>query len=138
LEARQDAVEEAQDAQAGRLSAVEARQAVSEEMQDALGEYLVETKERVAHLEGRAARQPGAAKRQTRASHAPPDGPVLSKDHLYQAYALAHQERSRTSERVDTLLRELAEAFGVEDISDLPDALWEEARTWFWQRAQRG
>ena len=133
---RHAAFEERQSAFQQRQTIFEERQVIFEEVQEAMGEHLVETRERLARLEGREPSRPGTAKRQQpAANHAPPSGPLLSKDHRDHAYALARAERSRSGQRIDTTLRELAEAFGVEDVSDLPDALWDEALSWFWQRA---
>jgi hypothetical protein len=133
---RQTAFEAKQAVFEARQIAFEERQVVVEEMQEAMGEHLVETRERLARLEGREPPRSGAARRQQpTARPAPPSGPLLSKDHLEQAYLLARTERSRSGQRVDTTLRALAEAFGVEDVSDLPDAVWDEALPWFWQQA---
>ncbi len=143
VESRQGAFEESQSVLVKRQTAFEEkqvafeeRQVIFEEVQEAMGEHLVETRARLVRLEGREAPRPGTAKRQQPAARpALPSGPLLSKDHLDQAYLLARTERSRSGQRIDTTLRELAEAFGVEDVSDLPDALWDEALSWFWQRA---
>lgn len=67
----------------------------------------------------------------------PPSGPRLSKDHLVQVSVLARSLRARTGERIDAMMADLTETFGVEDVSDIPDAGWEHVQAWFWQRAQR-
>jgi hypothetical protein len=107
---------------------------VAQEKIEAMGEHIVALEAEVAALKREPVRD---TLRQTTVNPVPPDGPRLSKDHLYQMYVLAHDERRRSGQRVDRLLRELAETFGVEDMSDIPDAGWEEVAAWFWERRQR-
>ena len=107
---------------------------VAQEKLEAMGDHIVALEAEVASLKQEPARN---ARRQTTVNPVPSDGPRLSKDHLYQMYALAQDERRRSGQRVDTLLRELAQTFGVEDMSDIPDAGWEEVAAWFWERRQR-
>jgi hypothetical protein len=107
---------------------------VGREKIEAMGDHIVALEAEVASLKQEPARD---TRRQTTVNPVPSDSPRLSKDHLYQMYALAHDERRRSGQRVDRLLRELAEAFGVEDTSDIPDARWEEVAAWFWERRQR-
>ncbi len=107
---------------------------VAQEKIEAMGDHIVTLEAEVAALKREPARD---TLRQTTVNPVPSDGPRLSKDHLYQMYALAHDERRRNGQRVDLLLRELAEAFGVEDMSDIPDAAWEAVATWFWERRRR-
>ncbi len=107
---------------------------VAQEKIEAMGDHIVALEAEVAALKREPVRD---TLRQTTVNPVPPDGPRLSKDHLYQMYALAHDERRRSGQRVDRLLRELAEAFGVEDMSDIPDVGWEEVASWFWERRQR-
>ena len=59
---------------------------------------------------------------------------ILSPLHLVQVSVLARSLRARTGERIDVMMADLAETFGVEDVSDIPDAGWEHVRSWFWQR----
>ncbi|HEU5198189.1 MAG TPA: phage antirepressor N-terminal domain-containing protein [Ktedonobacterales bacterium] len=107
---------------------------VTQEKIEAMGDHIVALEAEMASLKQE---PPRNARWQTTVNPVPSDGPRLSKDHLYQAYALACDERRRSGQRVDRLLRELAEAFGVEDMSDIPDAGWEEVAAWFWERRQR-
>ena len=65
------------------------------------------------------------------------NGPILSPLHLVQVSVLARSLRARQCERIDVMMADLAETFGVEDVSDIPDAGWEHVRSWFWQRSQR-
>ena len=96
---------------------------VAQEKFEAMGDHIVALEAEVASLK----REPTKnARRQTTVKPVPSDGPRLSKDHLYQMYALAHDERRRSGQGVDTLLRELAETFRVEDMSDISDTRWEE------------
>jgi hypothetical protein len=62
---------------------------------------------------------------------------ILSPMHLVQVSVLARSLRARTGERIDAMMADLAETFGVEDVSDIPDAGWEHVLSWFWQRSQR-
>lgn len=62
---------------------------------------------------------------------------ILSPQHLVQVSVLARSLRARTGERIDAMMADLAETFGVEDVSDIPDAGWEHVLSWFWQRSQR-
>ena len=65
---------------------------------------------------------------------APDNKRILSPLHLVQVSVLARSLRARTGERIDVMMADLAETFGVEDVSDIPDAGWEHVRSWFWQR----
>ena len=79
-----------------------------------------------------------ASKRASAPRQPPPqDGPILTAEHRNQVYALARHLRDQTGESLAALFAELAETFGVEDMSDIPDGGWEEVAAWFWQRRQR-
>ncbi|HEX6779393.1 MAG TPA: phage antirepressor N-terminal domain-containing protein [Ktedonobacterales bacterium] len=65
------------------------------------------------------------------------DGPILTAEHRNQVYALARHLRDQTGVPIAVLFAELAATFGVEDMSDIPDAGWEEVAAWFWERRQR-
>ena len=115
-------------------TAIRAEQAALREEQAIIREHQEAIEEAVMRLKGQVA---GSATRggPQQPVGQPPSGPLLSKDHLYQAYALAGEERRRSGEAINDLLRELAQALGVPDISDLPDAAWDDVSAWFWQRA---
>jgi hypothetical protein len=61
----------------------------------------------------------------------------LSPDHFLHLYVLARSLESRTGEPLGAVMRELAAAFHVTDIGELPDSAWDAILSWFWQRSQR-
>ena len=61
----------------------------------------------------------------------------LSPDHFLHLYVLARSLESRTGEPLGALMRELAAAFQVRDVGELPDSAWDGVLAWFWQRSQR-
>ncbi|HEU5198543.1 MAG TPA: phage antirepressor N-terminal domain-containing protein [Ktedonobacterales bacterium] len=61
----------------------------------------------------------------------------LSPDHFLHLYVLARSLESRTGEPLGAVMRELAAAFQVPDIGELPDSAWDAILSWFWQRSQR-
>ncbi len=61
----------------------------------------------------------------------------LSPDHFLHLYVLARSLESRTGEPLGAVMRELAAAFQVTDIGELPDSAWDAILSWFWQRSQR-
>lgn len=67
----------------------------------------------------------------------PQAGRILSQAHIGQVYALAHQHRRQSGEPISDMPRDLAETFGVPDMSDIPDEGWDYVLRWFWSRAQR-
>jgi hypothetical protein len=67
----------------------------------------------------------------------PQAGRILSQAHIGQVYALAQHHRRQTGEPISEMLRDLAETFGVPDMSDIPDEGWDYILRWFWSRAQR-
>lgn len=67
----------------------------------------------------------------------PQAGRILSQAHIGQVYALAQHHRRQTGEPISDMLRDLAETFGVPDMSDIPDEGWDYVLRWFWSRAQR-
>lgn len=68
---------------------------------------------------------------------APQRARVLSMDHLIQLTVLAEALRSRTGEPIKAIYADLSRAFGVEEVNDIPDAGWQTALSWLWQRGQR-
>ncbi len=115
------------------LAALEQWREITQERQQAMGEYLVETRERVQALEQRRDEAPSDA-----GESEPPSGKrLLSPQHLGQVYVLARQERRRSGQAISALLAALAQAFGVPDISDLPDSAWDDVLGWFWERQRR-
>ncbi len=111
---------------------------VVEEVQEAMGEHLVETRERLARLEGREQRGPAPSAARAAASHVPSSGPLLSPQHQIQLTALARTLRAQTGMPITEMREALTELFGVEDVSDIPDAGWEVVSEWFWQRGREG
>ena len=67
----------------------------------------------------------------------PQAGRILSQAHIGQVYALAQHHRRQSGEPISEMLRDLAETFGVPDMSDIPDEGWDYVLRWFWSRAQR-
>lgn len=67
----------------------------------------------------------------------PQAGRILSQTHIGQVYALAQHHRRQSGEPISDMLRDLAETFGVPDMSDIPDEGWDYVLRWFWSRAQR-
>jgi hypothetical protein len=61
----------------------------------------------------------------------------LSPDHFLHLYVLARSLKSRTGEPLGAVMRELAAAFHMTDIGELPDSAWDAILSWFWQRSQR-
>jgi hypothetical protein len=61
----------------------------------------------------------------------------LSPDHFLHLYVLARSLESRTGEPLGAVMRELAAAFQVTDVGELPDSAWDGVLAWFWQRSQR-
>ena len=111
---------------------------VFEEVQEAMGEHLVETRERLARLEGHAQRGPAPSAARTAAGHAPSSGPPLSPQHQVQLTELARALRAQTGMPITKMREALAGLFGVEDVSDIPDAGWDVVNEWFWQRRREG
>jgi hypothetical protein len=66
-----------------------------------------------------------------------PGGDILSPQHLVQLSLLAHTLRARTGEPIKATYAELEEIFGVEHVSDIPDAGWEVVLFWFWRHRQQ-
>lgn len=95
--------------------------------------YESRVEARLAQLEQRAGQTSDSEAEQA----APDNERILSPLHLVQVSVLARSLRARTGERIDAMMADLAETFGVEDVSDIPDAGWEHVRSWFWQRSQR-
>ena len=60
----------------------------------------------------------------------------LSPDHFLHLYVLARSLESRTGEPLGAVMRELAAAFQVTDIGELPDSAWDAILSWFWQRSR--
>jgi hypothetical protein len=116
------------------LAALEQWRETTQERQQAMGEYLVETRERVQALEQRRDEAPYDPKEDDQ----PVGKTLLSPQHLGQVYVLARQERRRSGQAVSALLAALAQAFGVPDISDLPESAWDDVLGWFWERQRRG
>ncbi len=114
--------------------ALEQWREITQERQQVLGEYLVETRERVQALEQRRDEAPYDPKEDDQ----PVGKTLLSPQHLGQVYVLARQERRRSGQAVSALLAALAQAFGVPDISDLPESAWDDVLGWFWERRRRG
>lgn len=106
---------------------------VAQEKIEAMGEHIVALEAKVEALKQEPASQGASKSRQPM----PQDGPILTAEHRNQVYALARHLRAQTGEPVAALFAELAETFGVEDMSDIPDAGWEEVAAWFWERRQR-
>jgi hypothetical protein len=118
--------------------AADQRLVIIEEMQEAMGEHLVETRGRLARLEEREqGGQGGPAPSAARPAH-PAEGEVLSPQHIVQLTALARILRAQTGMPITKMREALAALFGVEDVSDIPDAGWEVVNEWFWQRRREG
>lgn len=106
---------------------------VAQEQDEALGDHIVVLETDVAALKQGQVSQGEAKPRQ----QTPQDGPILTAEHRNQVYALARHLRGQTGVPIAALLAELAATFGVEDMSDIPDAGWEQVKAWFWLRTQR-
>lgn len=78
-----------------------------------------------------------AAQEQKPAGAAGQAGDRLSPDHFLHLYVLARSLESRTGEPLGALMRELAAAFQVTDVGELPDSAWDGILAWFWQHSQR-
>lgn len=70
------------------------------------------------------------------AGPAPQRARGLSMDHLIQLTVLAEALRSQTGEPIKVIYADLSRAFGVEEVNDIPDAGWQTALSWLWQRGQ--
>jgi hypothetical protein len=106
---------------------------VAQEEREAMGDHIVALEAEMASL-----KQEPASKRASKPRQPlPQDGPILTAEHRNQVYTLARHLRDQTGEPVAAMFAELAQAFGVEDMSDIPDAGWEEVAAWFWERRQR-
>ena len=103
---------------------------IVDETQMAMGEHIVALEAEMKRLKPEPASKATPKPRQP----VPQDGPILTTEHRNQVYALARHQRDQTGEPVAAQLADLAETFGVEDISDIPDAAWEEVAAWLWQR----
>lgn len=106
---------------------------VAQEQDEALGDHIVVLETDVAALKQGQVSQGEAKPRQ----QTPQDGPILTAEHRNQVYALARHLRGQTGVPIAALFAELAESFGVEDMSDIPDVGWEQVKAWFWLRTQR-
>lgn len=105
---------------------------VAQEKIEAMGDHIVALEAKVAALQQGQVSKAEAVPRQP----LPQDGPILTAEHRNQVYALARHLRDQTGAPVAAMLAELAETFGVEDMSDIPDIGWEAVAAWFWQRRQ--
>lgn len=90
---------------------------------------IVGMKADIAALKAAQAQEPSGAARQA--------GDRLSPDHFLHLYVLARSLESRTGEPLGAVMRELAAAFQVRDVGELPDSAWDGVLAWFWQRSQR-
>lgn len=106
---------------------------VAQEQDEALGDHIVVLESDVAALKQGQGSKAEAKPRQP----LPQDGPILTAEHRNQVYALARHLRGQTGVPIAALLAELAATFGVEDMSDIPDAGWKQVKAWFWLRTQR-
>ena len=106
---------------------------VAQEEKEAMGDHIVALEVKQKALEER---KPGSAA-QARKQPTPQDGPILTTDHRNQVYALARHLRDQTGEPLVAMFAELAEMFGVADMSDIPDAGWDVVADWFWERRQQ-
>lgn len=108
----------------------DARETRYEDRIAALEQQQAQMQARLASLEQR----DGGA----RGEEPPPQaGHILSQAHIGQVYALAQHHRRQSGEPISEMLRDLAETFGVPDMSDIPDEGWDYVLRWFWSRAQR-
>lgn len=128
-----DTLQQAADALHGAANELNEIYMVSQEQDEALGDHIVVLEADVAALKQGQGSKAEAAPRQP----LPQDGPILTAEHRNQVYALARHLRDQTGVPIAALLAELAETFGVEDMSDIPDAGWEQVKAWFWLRTQR-
>jgi len=124
-----------------RFAAIESRQAVFDErqvvfgeMQEALGEHLVEIKDRVIRLEGREPRGSAPFSQGEAPGQAAPAKQLLSPERIGQVVAMARLLGSQTGQPTRAIYTELAEVFGLEDFTEIPDADWERIEEWFWRR----
>ena len=108
----------------------EARETRYEGRIAALEQQQAQIQARLAALEQR----DGGARGEEPPSQA---GRILSQAHIGQVYALAQHHRRQSGEPISEMLRDLAETFGVPDMSDIPDEGWDYILRWFWSRAQR-
>ncbi len=106
---------------------------VAQEEKEAMGDHIVALEVKQKALEERKAGNATQARKQQVSQ----DGPILTAEHRNPVYALARHLRDQTGEPLAAMFAELAEMFGVADMSDIPDAGWEEVATWFWERRQR-
>ncbi len=106
---------------------------VAQEEKEAMGDHIVALEVKQKALEEHKAGSAAQARKQP----PPQDGPILTAEHRNQVYALARHLRDLTGEPISSMFAELAEMFGVADMSDIPDAGWEEVADWFWERRQR-
>lgn len=90
---------------------------------------LAEVKVDLAALKAAQAQKPAGAARRA--------DDRLSPDHFLHLYVLARSLESRTGEPLGAVMRELAAAFEVTDVGELPDSAWDGILAWFWQRSQR-
>jgi hypothetical protein len=128
-----EALRQAGDAIHGAAGELNEIYMVSQEQDEALGDHIVVLESDVAALKQGQVSKAEAKPRQP----LPQDGPILTAEHCNQVYALARHLRGQTGVSIAALLAELAESFGVEDMSDIPDAGWEQVKAWFWLRTQR-
>jgi hypothetical protein len=128
-----DTIYEAADALRAATDELDEIYMVAQEEKEAMGDHIVALEVKQKALEERKA---GSAT-QARKQPLPQDGPILTAEHRNQVYALARHLRDQTGEPLAAMFAELAEVFGVADMSDIPDAGWEEVATWFWERRQR-
>ena len=128
-----DAVHGAADALREATDELDEIYMVAQEEKEAMGDHIVALEVKQKALEDRKA---GSAAR-ARKEPLPQDGPILTAEHRNQVYALARHLRAQTGEPLVAMFAELAEMFNVADMSDIPDAGWEEVAAWFWERRQR-
>jgi len=101
-----------------------------EQDQQAVQSELASLKRQIAEMRQQPADEPNQA------GPAPRAAPVLSMDHAIQLDVLAHALRSQTGEPIKAIYQALADAFGVDHVSDISDANWEAVHSWFWRRGQ--
>lgn len=128
-----DALHQAADALHGATDELDELYMVAQEEKEAMGDHIVAIEGKQKALEEH---KTGSAA-QARKQQSQQDGPILTQEHRNQVYALARHLRDQTGEPLATMFAELAEVFGVEDMSDIPDDGWEQVKAWFWLRAQR-
>lgn len=93
---------------------------------------IASIKTRLTSLEERLEKTPPSAAGAARRA-----GDRLSPDHFLHLYVLARSLESRTGEPLGAVMRELAAAFQVADVGELPDSAWDGILAWFWQHGQR-